>query len=401
MIPAVIASLAISSSPAPAVFACGHSHALPDFVAMAWQEADTQSGDPRHLRDLQRDREVGKKYSEIADKEVKLSEDKEKLARVQRIGAELGAIANQTLVTVSWGDPRLNPFEYEFKLIDDKDINAFSLPGGFIYVNTGLLDYAESDDELAGVLGHEIAHASFRHLAYLEREREKLSLVQLPLILIAIMTGGARGAGEALTVSQLYATAKGSGWSVSAEQAADYGGFQYLMKSKYDPTGMLTFMERLAKDERSRPQIDWGIFRTHPPGRERADSLIRYMRGSGAPIRRSRVSSSFRSEVKNAEGGTEIWFGGRKIVGFSGADAPSRAAETAIRLNEFYDSMPELYDIGSGESGIVLGRRQPVIELKAEDAAAKNMSLKALQSEVVRNMRTALYGLAYRVWDAR
>ncbi len=117
------------------------------------------------------------------------------------IGGELAAIANASKVRTTWGDKRLNPFEYTFKVVEE-DVNAFSLPGGYIYIYEGLVKYAESDDELAGVLAHEIAHASMRHVATMQREAGKLSAMQNPLILAAILIGGAKG-GDAMMVGQL------------------------------------------------------------------------------------------------------------------------------------------------------------------------------------------------------
>lgn len=391
MINALLATAAIATSGTP-------QSNVDQIVAMAWAEAASQD-DKRHQEDLKSDAELGKKYSEIAEKEVKLSTDAALIERVQRIGNELAVVANQTPVSVTWGDKRLNKFEYTFKVIEDKDINAFSLPGGFIYFHDGLVKYAESDDEIAGVMAHEIAHASLRHIATLQREQEKLSLVQLPLVLIGILSGAP---GEALTLSGLIGAAKGSGWSVKAEQAADFAGFQYMLKSKFDPTGMLTFMEHLAKDERSRPSIDWGIFRTRPPGRERAEALTRYMTDAGVPIRRSKVAASMRATAKPAENGAvEVHFGTKKIVALAGPDAERRAEIVSTRFNEFFDSMPELYDIDIKPEGEILGRRQTLVTVTTDDAAKAGKQVADLQQETVRNLRSAIYNLTYRVWDIK
>jgi beta-barrel assembly-enhancing protease len=406
MLSVLLASVAIGAGHSGGSVVCEH---LPPgskvalLVERAWQEAATDPQDPRHLADLQNDMKMGKEFSELIEKEIKLSEDQETTQRVQRIGAELSAIANKTLVTVSWGDKRLNPFDYTFKLIEDKDINAFSLPGGFIYINDGLIKYSESDDEVAGVLAHEIAHASFRHVATLRREQSRLQNIQLPLILIALLTGGARGAAETAQVTQLAGIAIGSGWSVQAEQAADFGGFQYMLRSKYDATGMLTLMERLARDARTRPRFDEGIFRTHPPSRDRANALMKSMREAGVPIRRSRVASSFRTTSEAVEGTDKIAisFGSRKIVEFAGPEAAERAAVATERLNWFFDSMPELYDLDAGANGTIIGKRQVILEIKPEDAVAANMTVRALQADSVRNLRTAIFNQGYRVWDVR
>ena len=382
------------------------------FVEWAWQDAAEQAAnqaakakeddkaDARHKKDLEGDAELGKKYSAEADKEYKLSKDEEANKRLQRIGAEIAAIANQKKVETLWGDPRLNKFEYTFKLVEGKDVNAFSLPGGYIYFFEGLLKYAESDDEIAGVMAHEVAHASLRHVWALQREQSRISAIQIPLIIAAILAGGAEGAGSALTLGGLVGTALTSGWSVKAEKAADFAGFQYMEDSKYNPVGMLTFMERLARDERSAPSVDWGIYRTHPPGRERAESLHDYLRKAGVPIRRSAVTTTFRTQVVPGENDTvDLTFGKRKLVSLSGKDALERADAAAKKLNAFFDAEPELFEVQVSADGTVTGKRNTLFKLTPADAAASKSSIDQLKTQTLTNIRTAIYGLSFRIWN--
>ena len=372
-------------------------------VAVAWHQADNPPVlDPKHEADVQNDKELGKKYSAEVDKELKASADGDGLKRVQRIGAEMAEIANRTLTKSLWGDKRFSPFDYQFKLVEGKDVNAFSLPGGYIYVYDGLLKYVESDDELAGVLAHEIGHAALRHVATLQREQSKLNAIQLPLILVAILAGGSSGAAGALGLGSLVGTAVGNGWSVKAEQAADYAGFQYMVQSKYNPTGMLTMMERLARDERSGPNIDWGIYRTHPPSRERAASLEGDISRAGIPVQRSAVTTSYRATMRPGDNlNVDVLFGGRRIVSFSGTDAIQRADDLVPKLNTFMDSEPDLFDLEIDEDGKVLARRRTLFQISPVDAEAAKRPLADYQKDVMKNLKTAIYGLAYRVWDTR
>ncbi len=395
MLTTLALGLAIATSPS-----CCNGHD-PAFVARAWQEAEQKKIDPKHQADLDSDTKVGKKYTEEVEKEFKISKNEEYNARVQRVAGELAAIAKVTPVTVTWGDKRLNPFEYQFKVVEDPDINAFSLPGGFIYVYEGLCKFAESDDELAGVMAHEIAHASLRHVATLQKEASKLQLITLPLILIAIFAGGETGQGLG-TFASLYGTAKGSGWSVSAEQAADYAGFQYMLKSKYNPVGMLTFMERLAKEQRFTDRMDLGIFRTHPPSRDRADTMVERLNERNIPIRRSIASSAYRVELKTLENGkVEAWFDRRKLITFGGPDAKGRALEAGERLNVFFDSVPDLFDVQLRGEDVVIGRREPLFRVTQDDASIVKASVKDVTKQSSLAIQRSLYLLAYRVWDAR
>ena len=362
------------------------------------QTAKQAEDEARHKRDVENDIKIGKEYSADVDKETKPSEDKANIERVQRIGGELAKIANATPIQALWGDKRMSRFEYNFKVIQGKDVNAFSLPGGTIYVYDGLVKYVESDDELAGVLAHEISHASLRHVATLQREQSKLNIIQLPLLLLTILSGRP----EALMTGSLLSNAIGSGWSVKAEQAADFGGFQYMVQSKYNPTGLLTFMERLARDERMEPSIDWGIYRTHPPGRERAESLESFMKTYSIPIRRSMVTSSFKTTVQPGEKASlDILFGKRKLFTLGGSAAIARSDDAVEKLNAFFDSQPQMFEMTVTDDGWVMGRRQGLLKLEPEDAAAADMGFDAYRAEALKQMRAAIFTLSYRIWNSR
>jgi predicted Zn-dependent protease len=381
----------------------GCDHRLPARVLAAIHRVDEQQAQPTrsaaHQADLDEDVRMGKEYAKEVEKELKLSENQDMINRVNKLGAALTPIANGTKVEVSWGDPRLNPFDYTFKVVKGDDVNAFSIPGGFIYVYEGLIKYAESDDELAGVLAHEIAHAAFRHLATLRREQSRLSAITLPLIFISIFSNSdaAQGLGA---VGQLLGTAIGSGWSQKAEESADWGGFQYMLKSPFNPVGLLTFMERLAYDERNKPRIEWGIYRTHPPSRQRAIALRQRLERAGLPIRRSTVTSTLRADVRPGEDGhVEVWFAGSKLVSFGGADALSRADAAAAGFNVFFDHVPKLFEIRR-DGSVIVGKGRPLLTLEGADVRRPDQTVEDLAEETVRIIKRAIYDLQYRVWEA-
>ncbi len=357
--------------------------------------------DPKHQADLDRDVAEGNKYAVEVLKQYQVSENKEYAARVNRIGQEMAAISRTTPVNASWGDKRLNPFNYDFIVIKGTDVNAFSLPGGHIYVFEGLCKYVETDDELAGILSHEISHAAFRHVATLEHEESKVERTTLPLILASILAGGANGGIAALQVGRFVGLAVGSGWSLKAELAADSGGFQYLTKSKYNPTAMLTVMERLARDERNSPKVSLGIFQSHPPSRERAEAIQNQMAAANIPIQRSVVTTSLRATEKPGNNGTiEVWFANSKIYDFAGDDALKRADEAIPKLNAMFDRAPELYEVQKQGSQIIFDH-DPVLEITSEDAAAAKLKVDDLTKQTLRAIQGSLYVLAFRVWDDR
>jgi len=350
----------------------------------------------KHKRDLEDDAKLGSEYAKQIDKELKPSKNEALVARVQKIGKEMADIANITMVRVSWGDKRLNPFTYTFKVVEGKDVNAFSLPGGTIYVYEGLLQYAETDDELAGVLAHEVAHASLRHIATLRQESSKLSSFTIPLILISILTANPALASATGMLGQ----AIGSGWSVKAETAADLAAFDYMRQSKYDPAGILTLMERLAYDERNRPQFDWGIYRTHPPSSERASALRDLLAEVKHPIRRSVVTTTLRATPKPQEDGSvQLVFAGRRLFTFYGEHAKERAEESAKAINACFDRVPKLHEVTAFDGDSVEYQGAPLIQITDADEKGSGKPLSELLQSTLGAVKAGIYDLRYRVWD--
>src|SRR5687768_1246237 len=89
--------------------------------------------DKRHEKDMKHDVDLGAKYALEIEKELKFSKNQEMIDRVKRVGGVIAEIARKNQVKVTWGDKRLNPFAYRFHVVEDKNVNAFSIPGGFIY----------------------------------------------------------------------------------------------------------------------------------------------------------------------------------------------------------------------------------------------------------------------------
>lgn len=350
--------------------------------------------DPKHEKDIKADQEEGAKYVKEVEKQFKESKDAAMQERVQKIGAQMAAIANKTKIVSLWGDKRFSKFDYTFKVLEGTDVNAFSLPGGHIYVYEGLMKFIESDDELAGVLGHEIAHASLRHVATLQREANKLQTIQIPLILAAIL-GGGHDSGTGIQAIVMGTQALSSGWSVKAEKAADYGGFQYMMKSPYNPSACLTVVERLAEEERNKPAIDWGIYRTHPPSQERVTAILKDFKETNLVVHRSAVTTRFSTQLKTTSTGIEAWFDGKLIYTFSGEGAKERAAEAAKRLNAFFDSMPEMTDVRA-QNGQVLGDRRVLLDIAPADAAQANLTVPQLADKTVGALRSAVFNLTFQ-----
>lgn len=355
--------------------------------------------DPKHRQDLINDVKLGRSVVKEIKSELKESSSPNMTERVRRIGKELAEIANKNIVDVSWGDKRLNPFRYEFTVIEGKDVNAFSIPGGFIYIYEGLLNYTETDHELAGVLAHEISHASFRHIATLQREQSRLNAITLPLILIGLLAGGEAGTGIAMA-GDLTSRAIGSGWSVKAEKSADLGGYQYIRNSPYEAVGLLTFMERLNFDDRGTGRVDWGIYKSHPPSRERVSAFLSMLQDSKIPVKRSVSSTTLRAiPVEERDATFSVKLMNRIVVRLAGDNASDRSLQLATELDELFDEIPSVSDFESRPDGSVYARGQLIFRPSASDVETAKKTAPEISAEVVKTLKAAAFELRYRLWD--
>src|ERR1700756_24421 len=206
-----------------------------------------------NLYSLEREIALGKQYAQEVERTSKLIDDPVVVEYVNRVG--------QNLVRNS--DARV-PFT--IKVIDSDEVNAFALPGGFFYVNSGLILRAQEESELAGVMAHEISHVAARHGTKNATKSEILQLTTIPLVFLGPAGLAGYGLYEGLNVALPLTFLK---FSRDAEREADFLGLQYMYKSGYDPNAYVTFFERIQADEKRRPGTIPKVFSTHPPTPER------------------------------------------------------------------------------------------------------------------------------------
>ncbi len=206
-----------------------------------------------NLYSLQREIALGKQAAMEVEKTAKMINDPVVTEYVNRVG--------QNLVRNS--DAKV-PFT--IKVIDSDEINAFALPGGFFYVNSGLVLRADEEAELAGVMGHEIAHVAARHGTKTATKGEIMQLASIPLILLG--PGGWAGYGlyEGLNLAIPMSYLK---FTRDAEREADFLGLQYMYKAGYDPNAFVSFFEKIEAEERRHPGSIPKVFSTHPPTPDR------------------------------------------------------------------------------------------------------------------------------------
>jgi len=148
---------------------------------------------------------------------------------------------------------------FTIKLLDSPDVNAFALPGGFLYVNSALVLAADNEAEIAGVMAHEIAHVTARHGVEQASKGTLLQYLSIPLIFVGGPVGMIVQNAAGLLVPMTFLK-----FSRGAEEEADRLGLQYMWAAGYDPTAMLSFFEKLKAKEKKEPGTLAKVFSTHP-----------------------------------------------------------------------------------------------------------------------------------------
>jgi predicted Zn-dependent protease len=196
---------------------------------------------------------IGKQYSVEVERSAKLLTDPVINEYVNRVAQNVARNSDLKIpLTV--------------KVIDDPTLNAFALPGGFLYVNTGLLQAAEEEDQIAGVIGHEIAHVAARHWASQMTKATFLQFAMLPLMLVPMSYPVYMGVMEAYMNGVPLAFLK---FNRGAEAEADYLGIQYMYKAGYDPNSYVAFFGKVMDEERRMPGSMPQVFMDHPPTGDR------------------------------------------------------------------------------------------------------------------------------------
>jgi predicted Zn-dependent protease len=206
-----------------------------------------------NIYSIEREMALGKQLAQEVQRQAKIVDDPLISEYINRIG--------QNLVRNS--DAKV-PFT--FQLIEGDSPNAFALPGGYIFVYTGLIKIADEEDELAAALAHEIAHVAARHMTKQATKSEIINIASIPA---SVILGGGlagiaarQGANLGIPAAFLHFTRKD-------EAEADYLGLQYLYAAGYDPNGAVSIFEKLESLQKSKPGTVARIFSTHPMDADR------------------------------------------------------------------------------------------------------------------------------------
>jgi len=231
----------------------------PCFLLLAfvpvWAQTRVEPG--FNLFSVDQDVEIGRQSAEEIEKQIPLLD-------LPAVNGLIDVIGRRLQTAIQGPD-----FPYKFKIANLSDVNAFALPGGFMYINRGLIEAAEDEAELAGVMAHEMAHVALRHGT---NQASKAYLAQAGLGILGGLLGGGQGG-----TSQIIESVGGFGlnavflkFSRSAEEQADIVGAQTLAEAGYDPRAMVTFFEKMRELSGGDPGKFEAFFSTHPPPSGRA-----------------------------------------------------------------------------------------------------------------------------------
>jgi predicted Zn-dependent protease len=181
---------------------------------------------------IQEERELGEKVLQEVRKIWPMVQDPTPREYIARIG-------NRILATME-----TQPFKYEFYVLNTPEINAFAVPGGKVFFNSGLIQMVESEDEIAGVMAHEIGHVVARHIARQSEQGLKLGLATLGALLAGILLGPQAAAALGVTAQAASATVMLK-YSRENEEESDYLGLRFMERAGYDPRAMVSMMKKL------------------------------------------------------------------------------------------------------------------------------------------------------------
>jgi predicted Zn-dependent protease len=321
---------------------------------------------------------LGRKYSAEVVKEIPVYDDPELARLVQSVGEAIAARSHR---------PDLI---YRFTVLDSTTVNAFALPGGYIYITRGLLAYLNSEAELAAVLGHEIGHVTARHSV---RQHSTATVTSVLGAVVAASTG-IQGVD---TLTDLLGTALVRGYGREHELEADRLGAEYIAKSGYDPRGMLqvvgvlknqeAFDKLVAEKEGREPSAYHGLFSTHPDNDARFQEVVN-------------AANRFRS-AETARVGRDSF-----LQALDGLTFGERDAEGIVRNRNFYHkaldfsvTFPEGWRIDNGTERILAhpADNDGVIQLTVTDLN-RRISPESFMIERMK-LQDMQHGEAFRVGD--
>ena len=226
---------------------------------------------------------------------------------------------------------RLEPYmqrriEWDIKLVKTEAMNAFCLPGGYIFFTTGIIDALTTDSEIAAVMAHEMIHADRKHSLRMAAESQKVNLAALAVMIL----GG--GALAPIVLAQVAQVAITSGYTMELESEADRLGLDALINSGYSPTGMITLFEKFMSEEYRQPLIEYGIYMNHPESPKRLAAAVKTLHDRKINIERKYSLGLLRTAITQT--GNKLALTVDKLPVITGDNNPeTKAALEGIKIS--------------------------------------------------------------------
>jgi len=338
-----------------------------------------------NLFSAQQDIEMGRQVSRQAEQQLSILNNRQAQAYIDSLGRRLAAHAPG------------ERYPYQFKIVNDKAINAFALPGGFVYVNRGAIEAARNESELAAVMAHEISHVALRHGT---NQVSKQYALSAPLQLF----GGAMGSNSVGSVLAQLGIGIGANaillkYSRTAESQADLMGAQIMYDSGYDPRAMVSFFETLQNQSKGHPVE---FFSDHPNPENRIAHVQQEIVKLGGSPQQGRMDSSEFQDVKNLVSGMPAGArragGGSRDRGTGGRPAAPSSRVTELRLQDMTVRHPDNWrNYGEGsavtlapDGGIVSGSLSYgmlIAEFEPDDGRYQNTNLENATFQLLDDLR--------------
>src|SRR5437867_7758636 len=291
----------------------------------AYADSRTQLKPGWNLFSPEQDVEMGREVAKQAESQLPILNDRQATTYIDALGKQLAAHA-----------PGGQKYPFQFKIVNDKAINAFALPGGFVYINRGALEAADNEAQIAGVMAHEIGHVVLRHGT---NQVSKAYVAQAPLsILGGVLGSNSVGAVLAQLGVGFAANSILLKYSRDAERQADLIGTQILYDTGYDPKAMVQFFEKIQAESKGRASE---FFSDHPNPENRISSVQHEIEKLGGMPPNARTDSPDFHEIKNK---------------LAGMPEPSKAAPRATTNGRTSDRRSGKPDLPSSRSTTFKGQ---------------------------------------------
>jgi Zn-dependent protease with chaperone function len=292
---------------------------------------------------------------------------------------------------------------YHFLIVQSPAVNSFAVPGGWVYITEGMMQFVRTDDELAAVLAHELAHINHRDY-YIEQDRqEHLTPEMWAALAVSIL---AQSPGPLMAMEYGIQGAMSS-YQQDLERNADLTGVAYLTKTSYSPVAMLTLLEHLAQtDQLSGQNALNGSFQDHPSGNLRVAYVGQDLVKLGIPIIRRPAEGYLRISLDPASAAgaqpVTIRVDGRPVLTLGavvGGAAPLQRAQAVVdQMNAFFNTDPAPYDVHVSNllgNSDVIGAQTVLYRVAPEDATYAHVSADALAGEIRAQLAAAISNAPY------